>query len=229
MVKKVAFGTLLLGLIAVLVAGAIIRTVDRTENVEARGSSQGRGAGQEAERVASGSSQDLNADVQRQGRGGYGQGTGITERQYLNYADLQEWVLYEGTVTQVPTAGVDLIIETNTGQKVTIGTGPGFMEDQGFTLQAGEQVQVRGYWEGNELKAAQVTRLRDGATITLRDEVGRPAWAGGGQGAQAKGRGGHDGQGRTEAPGDGTRAGQAGARGQSSFPFTPLDRPSQLR
>ena len=40
--------------------------------------------------------------------------------------------------------------------------------------QVGEMVQVRGYWEDNEFKAAQVTRLADGETIVLRDDVGRP-------------------------------------------------------
>jgi len=44
MVRKVVLGTLLVGLIGVLVAGAIISTVDKTENVaEARGLGQGRG------------------------------------------------------------------------------------------------------------------------------------------------------------------------------------------
>jgi hypothetical protein len=61
---------------------------------------------------------------------------------------------------------------------VVIGTGPGYLEDQGLMLQAGESVQVQGYWEDGEFKAAQVTRLHDGQTVTLRDEVGRPAWAG---------------------------------------------------
>ena len=80
-----------------------------------------------------------------------------------------------------PEDGVDLVIETSDGKKLTVGTGPMPLYDgasQGFALQAGEPVQVRGYWEDGEFKAAQVTRLTDGQTITLRDELGRPAWAG---------------------------------------------------
>jgi hypothetical protein len=46
-------------------------------------------------------------------------------------------------------------------------------------LEAGEAVQVEGYWEDGEFKAAQVTSLEDGQTVILRDEVGRPAWSGG--------------------------------------------------
>jgi len=67
------------------------------------------------------------------------------------------------------------------GKKLTVGTGPMYMASQGFILQPGEPVQVLGYWDDHEFKAAQVTCLTDGQTITLRDEMGRPAWAGAGR------------------------------------------------
>jgi len=92
------------------------------------------------------------------------------------------------------------------------------MTSQGFTLQAGDPVQVRGYWEDDELKAAQVTRLADGQTITLRDEAGHPAWAGNGKRAVerqataaqgSRGQGSYGGRGREDAPGAQTGTGQA--------------------
>jgi hypothetical protein len=102
------------------------------------------------------------------------------------------------------------------------------MAAQDFALQAGERVQVQGYWEDDELKAAQVTRLADGQSITLRDEAGRPAWAGNGrqatgrealpsqgdlgqagQGQGGFGQGGQGGTGREGAQADGTGRGQA--------------------
>jgi hypothetical protein len=204
-------GTLLVGLIGVLVAGAIIRTIDKTENVaEARGQGRGRGGGEEIGYATGKLDQGFGANAQANGRGGYGQGAGAVERRYPNYESApEEWDLYEGTVVRAPAAGVDLVIETESGEEVVVGTGPGYMEDQGFRLQAGERVRLQGYWEDGEFKAAQVTRLPDSATIALRDEMGRPAWAGAGRGAQAEGRGGYGGQGRTEAPSDGTRTGQA--------------------
>ena len=107
-------------------------------------------------------------------------------------------------MTQAPAAGIDLVVTTGDGQQVLVGTGPGYMETQGFTLQVGEQVRVEGYWEDDELKAGQVTRLQDGQddqTITLRDQDGHPEWAGSGkraneqqaplaQDAQGQGQGG---------------------------------------
>ena len=78
MVRKVALGTLLVGLIGVLLAGAIIRTVDKTENVaEARGVGQGRQKGYEVQQTG----WNLSHDTQSKGRGGNGQGGGVLERQ----------------------------------------------------------------------------------------------------------------------------------------------------
>jgi hypothetical protein len=55
-----------------------------------------------------------------------------------------------------------------------------------LALSQGEEVTIVGYWEDGEFKAAEITRLSDGATIVLRDANGRPAWSGAGQRAQAR-------------------------------------------
>jgi len=215
MAKRVILGVLLVGLIGVLVVGAIIRTVDKTGNVaEAHG--QGRGQSDVG-------TVQFVANTQGRGGGGNGQNGGAgrqaenTERLYPNYDDVTEsMVVYEGTVVEAPESDGDLVILADDGTEVTVGTGPGYMEAQGFVLEAGEQVQVQGYWEDDELKAAQVTRLSDGETIMLRDQLGRPAWAGGGQRSAvqtetttAPSWGGRGGQGQVEVPGDGTGTGQA--------------------
>ncbi len=207
MFKKIIAGTLLAGLIGILVLGGINRTIDKTGQVA---EAQGRGSGQD------------RAESESNGRGGYGQGSkqdsesnarvsygqggagnSANERQYPNYqAAPEEWMTYEGAVVQAPEDGEDLVIATANGQEVMIGTGPSYMAAQGFRLQVGDMVQVRGYWEDNELKAAQVTRLADGQSIDLRDEMGRPAWAGAGRNAQA-------GQGIQAAPNDPTSDVQA--------------------
>ena len=196
MLKKILLGALFVGLIGILVTGAIVRTIDKTELVaEAQGNGYGRGRD--------------NDEAYTYETGGLGQGNardGVAERQYPNNeTSPQEWLEYEGIVVQVPADGVDLVIRTSDGQEVKVGTGPGYMASQGFTLQAGDTVQVRGYWEDGELKAAEMTRLTDGQTITLRDEAGHPAWAGSGKRAVewqatvaqgSRGQGGYGGRGR---------------------------------
>jgi hypothetical protein len=216
MVKRILLGTLLVGLIGVLVAGAIIRTVDKTENVaEARGQGYGRGYEEQSEDAA---------DSPGQGRGGYGQsarsgqGAEGVALLYQDEAEAQDWVVVEGTVVEAPESGGHLMVKTDDGQEIAVGTGPGCMESQGFGLEVGERVQVQGYLEGDEVRAAQVTRMQDGQSITLRDEAGRPAWAGSGRralegqavtGEGGQGGGGRGGEGREDAPGGGTGTGQA--------------------
>jgi hypothetical protein len=218
MIRKIVLSILLAGLIGILVAGAVIRTVDKAGQVaEARGAESGQGYGRATgaegedcdEKNGGGEQGQSNRGGQGggagSGGGAYGQGT-VAERPATDYED---WTTYEGTVVQAPEDGQDLVIQTTDGEEIVVGTGPGYMKEQGFVLQAGEQVQVRGMWEGSELEAAQLTRLRDGQTITLRDASGRPAWAGGGRRAQGDGQTGYGGAADNNVPGDGTGTGQA--------------------
>ncbi|MGD9405243.1 MAG: hypothetical protein PVH95_08855 [Anaerolineae bacterium] len=228
MLKKVVLGTLLIGLIGVLVAGAIIRTTDKTDNVaEARGLGQGQSEREAGEALGIG--QGTQGQGQGQGRyaqaSGNRQSAGTVDRLYPNYDDTPEdMTVYEGTVILSPETGGDLVIMTDKGEELTVGTGPSYMQESGFALQTGERVQVLGYWEDNELKAAQLTRLQDGQTLMLRDELGRPAWSGAGsaaigqqnaevyvaRGGSAWTRGsGYNGEGYPEAAGDGAGTGLA--------------------
>jgi hypothetical protein len=184
MLKKIVLGVLLLGLAGILVAGAMIRTLDKTaEAAEGRGGGRGPAAAGQAGPLAVGYGQtaghsdgdcDHTAEPAAAEAPGLGQGEAV------------DWMVYEGTVVQAPGAGIDLVIETESGEEIEVGTGPGYLAGQGFVLEEGEEVRVQGYWEGGELKAAQITRLRDGQVATLRDQLGRPAWAGYGQRAQAQ-------------------------------------------
>jgi hypothetical protein len=221
MKKKVILSTLLIALIGVMAAGAIIRTIDRSENVaEARGLERGRGGDPQPDCASEEPGQGKGLSNQAPGRGGYNEAQGTVERRYSSYESApEEWVALRGAVVEAPAAGGDLVVETNGGVEVVVGTGPGYMEEQGFSLQAGEMVQVRGYWEDGELKAAELTRLRDGETYALRDGSGRPAWSGGNGNAAAPRDGeagsnasagfGGQGNGGAAAPGGGDAVGQA--------------------
>jgi hypothetical protein len=205
-------------LIGILVAGGIIRTVDKTGNVaEARGLGEGHGYGASEGKDCDDGAQTESGNGHGQGRSqgqtgnsvgrGQGQGASSGERLYPNYENPpDEWATYEGIVVESPTDGGELVVKTDDGQEIVVGTGPGYMEAQGFALQAGEGVQVQGYWEDGELKATQVTRKRDGQTITLRDQTGRPAWAGNGKRANEQGETAQRG---AQGQGQGAGAGQA--------------------
>ena len=228
MFKKILVSTVLIGLIGILVIGALNRTQAKADTSQARG----QGRGQNADHLAVGATDQLigqgfgsgaqsnsrggqgsGSSAQSSDRGGQGrssEGAGVAERGYRNtQAAPAEWQVYEGSIVQVPESGVDLVIETDAGEEMVIGTGPSYISDQGFALGHGERIQVSGYWEGGEFKAAQITRLSDGQTLTLRNETGQPAWAGAGRNAQNIDQGGNGGQGRQNAQGDQTGSGEA--------------------
>lgn len=95
-----------------------------------------------------------------------------------------EGLVYEGLVVQVPGSGADLILATEEGE-LAVGLGPIDLDANGLSLAQNDAVQVSGYWEDGEFKAGQITRLVDGATLTIRDAIGRPVWSGGTQNGRA--------------------------------------------
>jgi hypothetical protein len=234
-------------LIAILVVGAAIRTIDKTGNIaEAQGNGHGAGRGADVASTTGGDcdneavanaargngqgqanasgSQSGGGQGQANASGGQGGGRGAAAGSAsVPAADAvvpEDWTTVEGTVTQAPAAGVDMVVETATGDELVIGTGPGYLDEQGFQLEAGELVRVQGFWEDGEFKAGEITRLRDGNTVMIRDQYGRPLWSGAGQrrvaaegtagaGANALGQGGFAGEGNATAPGDGTGTGRA--------------------
>ena len=126
MLKKILLGTLLIGLIGILVAGAVIRTMDKTALVaEAHG--PGYGCGQdEAGRYAEGESGqgrgqgNGGVDSSGRGRGGYG-GQGREDAPAINstgQANPEEWLTLQGTVVSVDAD--TLIVQTASGEQVTM-------------------------------------------------------------------------------------------------------------
>jgi hypothetical protein len=85
------------------------------------------------------------------------------------------WIPLAGIVTEV---GVDVTIQSDTGP-VVVGLGPEwYREDTTFTLAEGDEVVVTGFYEDGEFKAAAIENVSTGATLDLREETGRPLWAG---------------------------------------------------
>jgi hypothetical protein len=144
---------------------------------------QGQGQGQQGQgRGQNFNGQQLDGQELQNGQGSRGGGQGRSSQ--AESTDLQESVVIEGTISRAPAAGVDMIIETDSGQ-VLVGTGPGYLQEQGFDLAAGDAVQVSGFFEDDEFKAVTITRLSDGESVALRDEFGRPLWSGAGRRASS--------------------------------------------
>jgi hypothetical protein len=87
-----------------------------------------------------------------------------------------------------------LTVEDN---ELTIQTGDGpitlhlgaewYWEAESISLAEGDQVEASGFYEDDTFELASVENLTTGRSVTLRDETGRPLWAGRGRGRQASG------------------------------------------
>ena len=171
MFKKIFIGTVLVGLIGILVAGAINRTSAASGSTEGRG--QVRGNGNTATAYAAG---------RGQGGNGWGQGSESATGDQLGtgQAQVTEWVTLQGTVVSVDQNA--LVAETGAGDEVVVENRPWlFAQEQGFLAQAGDEVTLTGFYEGDAFEVGQITDTTNGKTVSLRDQDGRPGWAGRGR------------------------------------------------
>jgi hypothetical protein len=211
MVKKIGLITLFVLFAGVLIYGAVNRTTAKSETsdrIAAQNQTvdehdpssqdffgQRNGQGNQGQGNQSQGSQGQGSQGQgnqgqgnqgqgNQGQGNQGQGNqGQGRNQQREASEIQERINISGVVVQAPSYGIDMILETAEGD-VLIGTGPGYLAEQGFVLVAGDSVSVSGTWENEEFKAAEITLLADGSSIILRDEWGRPMWSGAGRNAK---------------------------------------------
>ena len=91
---------------------------------------------------------------------------------------MDTWVSISGTVVSVDHG---LVLQTEDSD-VAVGLGPTwYREDTGFALDIGDAVVVTGFYEGEELEAGSIENVSTGDTLYMRDETGRPLWAGRGR------------------------------------------------
>ncbi len=185
MLKKIVFGTLVLGLTGVLVVGAINRTATKIEQgtrneenrqgrqiVETTDVSGQRNAGSQA-----GRNQAVDANVQLgQGNKGNRAGNGSVAEDSEPQQELQ----LSSEVVSVD--GDALVVETSDGDALVIeGRSWRFANDMGFQVQAGDRIALSGFYEDGEWKTTEIENLSNGMSLILRADSGRPMWAGQGQ------------------------------------------------
>lgn len=162
-------------------------------NGQHQGQGQGQGRGRMAAvTVAHGEGERLaQDDSQPSGRGGRGSQSAapvVSQAEGRDAAEPRttaaELTTFRGVVTAVEG---ELMIETDSGQTVVVGMGPtSYRESLDFQPQVGDSVTVTGFDEDGQFKATEIVDHTTGQTVALRDEEGRPAWAGRGRG---RGRG----------------------------------------
>jgi hypothetical protein len=206
MLKKIILATIMIGLIVVLIAGAINRTLAKTEVVEGRGNgaenyTEENALGAEGVYYRGRNQQNLpgeevilETETQGQGRGrGSAQGEGGNQLDnnprgsqssaLTGEAEMKDWIPVEGVVTGVDAEILTLTTSENTVIEVE-GRAWRYAQEQKFMVQVGDQVALTGFYEGEDLEIGQLTNLSTASGVLLRDVSGRPNWAGRWQGGK---------------------------------------------
>ena len=174
MLRKIVLGMLFVGLIGVLVTGAVIRTMDRAGRVaEAHGHGYGHDHDEADECEESESGQGYGWG--NGGAGGWGRGGGGSGQ-----ANVEEWLTLQATVVSVDADA--LVVETVSDEQVTIENRAWwFAQEQGFSAQVGDQVTLVGFYKGTDFEVGRIEDDTNSQTVLVRDESGRPLWAGRGR------------------------------------------------
>jgi hypothetical protein len=167
MFKKILFGTILFGLIALLGIGAVIRTMDRTGTYSG-GLGQGRGRASDSTALVGGGNQAAPSQAQDQSPR-WGQQT-----QQLQMTTIT------GSVVRVDENA--LTVQAADGSQVIIENRPWwFAQELKFAAQVGDQIRLTGFSYNGVFETVKIENSTSGKTVQLRDEYGRPGWSGRGQ------------------------------------------------
>lgn len=180
MIRNIAFISLVIAIIAVLVVGGVNRTSAILEKGETR-----LGA-----RSYSGHTQQTGAhrDSADDFRGQRGQATGHKQGgqfQGLRNGQMRtvEWLTLEGTAKSVDEN--ILVVSVTSGETISVQNRAWwFAQEQGFQITVGDSLRLSGFLDNvnGEFEAAQIENLTSGQIVRLRDESGRPLWSGRGRG-----------------------------------------------
>lgn len=117
------------------------------------------------------------------GQGSLGRGnssqTGNAQRnpQELAAAEDHQWETIAGVVLSID--DTQMTVQTGGGEIVIADRPWAYALEAGFAAQVGDQVAVRGFYEGETFEAGQLTN--GDLAVAIREETGRPLWAGGGR------------------------------------------------
>ena len=203
MLQKIVVGTLVAALSGVLVVGAINRTEAKSEQVaQEREVNSGRLAREESQdlwqqsqgqqgqgnRGAYAETETLESVSRGGGQGRSSEGSSgnwleDTSRGGEGSASVDEWLEVVGTVVSL--SEEELVLQLEDGQEMVIECKSWtYALELGFTTEIGNELKLYGFYEGEEFEVGGFEDLTTQLLTMVREESGRPFWAGGsGRGA----------------------------------------------
>ncbi|MCX6028112.1 MAG: hypothetical protein NT169_02270 [Chloroflexi bacterium] len=160
-----------------------------TPGGQTEGQRGGYGRGQQSSTASSAGQSSVTPDGQAAGqRGGYGRGqqssaapdAGQSVAPSVGQTGVSEWTEVSGVVARADEVG--LVVQTADGATLEIVNRPWtFALAQKFKAEAGDQVTLTGFYQNGAFEATQISNATTGQNVSIRDQAGRPLWAGGGR------------------------------------------------
>lgn len=180
MLKKIILWTVFAGFAGLMIFGAINRTNAKSGTAAQDGhnnrQTDGLGGGLTVESSQQGS---RNGQTDSETRGKNSQSlTGQSDNEPLAQAKATEWITLFGEVISVDENA--LLVDIGAGDPLEItGRAWKYAQEMGFTTTAGDQLELLGFYEGEDFEVGGIDDITTGLSVALREENGRPLWAGG--------------------------------------------------
>lgn len=203
MLQKIIVGTLVAALSGVLIVGAINRTEAKSEQVareqevnsgrmareeDREPIQQNQGQQGQGYRAAYAETDMLERESRGGGQGRFSEVTNGSQpeddiRGGKGSAAVDEWLEVVGTVVSLNEE--ELVLQLQDGQEMVVECKSWtFALELGFTTDIGHELKLYGFYEGDEFEIGGFEDLTTQLLTMVREESGRPFWAGGsGRGA----------------------------------------------
>lgn len=190
MVARVFTVALVAVLALALIGGSAYILLRQSESEQYRHAQSSAGAAGPTQYRGGQGSSDQHAGQDRQVQAGRGQSSSGSVAQSGNQGrqsaagkgadhSPDTWVTVAGTV--VALEGSDLALRAAEGL-LTVNLGAEWYTGRSnFTLTAEDEVEITGYEEDGVFQVVRIVNQTTGETLSLRDETGRPLWAGQGR------------------------------------------------
>jgi len=96
----------------------------------------------------------------------------------VGQANVEEWITYSGVVESV-SSDVWVISLENDSRLELDGRMLRYLIEQGFTVDEGDTLTLTGFYDGDDFEVGKIENTTAGDILLVRDENGRPLWAGG--------------------------------------------------
>jgi hypothetical protein len=166
---------------------------DNTMNdVIPNGKSQGYGNKVLSEERVGNEDHQEGADVNRYGGGNWGRSESEdhttsegANSMGIGQANVDLWLIDTGVVVSV--SDDEWVIELSDATEIVFeGRMLSYLIEHGFSVSIGDTLSLTGFFDGDKFEVGQVQNTLTGELIHVRDENGRPLWAGGRRGGKGE-------------------------------------------